>query len=274
MHYFHERRIAHRDLKPENLLFDSMREDSILKLIDFGFAKNLTTHGALHSPCGTPGYSPKELIAAEPRKKHHTYTMAVDMFALGCVAYCMLFANPPFLSDIDTSDDEKRAEEIDRKVALGEYEFPDSIPLSPEGREFVERLLATQPEERMPASEALKHPWLTAITYQPPRKGDIKTTLTKDNSRSWLDQHLQRPIIAFSTSEKRRERGKYPSNRLSDDSDDEVSAYLYNLYAEPQKHIRYVKHKKFKKTLYIDTEKDQQITDLFLHPYFSDSESD
>jgi len=258
IHYLHERRIAHRDLKPENLLFDSVREDSILKLIDFGFAKNLTTHGALHSPCGTPGYSPKELISKGHRSTR-TYTMAVDMFALGCVVYCMLFANPPFMADVDTSDEDARAAEIDKKVILGLYQFPDSMPLSPEGRDFVERLLANQPEERMSASEALKHAWLTEITYQPPRKGEIKTTLTQDNSRSWLEQHLQRPIKTFSTSEKKRERNNRStsrsnrrSNRLSqsidDSSEDEISLLYYNTSGvEPHKQVRKLQHKNLQK---------------------------
>jgi len=130
IHYLHERHIAHRDLKPENLMFDSMGEDSTLKLIDFGFAKNLRKHGALHSPCGTPGYSPKELISSSLLGPNKTYNLVVDMFALGCVCYCMLFANPPFLADVDTSDDEERANEIDRKVLSGVYEFPESMPLS------------------------------------------------------------------------------------------------------------------------------------------------
>lgn len=278
IHYLHERRIAHRDLKPENLLFDSAREEAIIKLIDFGFAKNLTTHGALHSPCGTPGYSPKELIS-KPYRSTRTYTMAVDMFALGCVAYCMLFANPPFMADADTDDDDIRAAEIDKKVISGLYEFPESIPLSPEGKDFVERLLATQPEERMTASEALKHPWLTGVTYQPPRKGDMKTTLTQENSRVWLEQHLKRPIKTFSTSEKNREkqncstpRTYYRNGSQDYDSDDDIS-FLFTTIAEPHKHMGKWKHKNLQKKLQIDNVKDHYITDLFFHPYYSSSDT-
>jgi len=251
-----------------------MREDSILKLIDFGFAKNLTTHGALHSPCGTPGYSPKELISKGYRKTR-TYTMAVDMFSLGCVAYCMLFANPPFIADIDTSDDEAKVAQIDRKVVQGEYEFPESIPLSPEGRNFLEKLLSSQPEERLTASEALKHPWLTGETYQPPRKGDIKTTLTQENSRSWLDQHLQRPIIVFSNREKNREREKQKSplyrpqsQELSYDSEDEVSGFIYNLHTDGYNHVKNQQYRNLQKKLGSKV----QYIDLFFSPYYSDSD--
>jgi len=44
--YCHNLKIVHRDLKPENLLFDTDKEDAIIKVIDFGtsviFGKNTT----------------------------------------------------------------------------------------------------------------------------------------------------------------------------------------------------------------------------------------
>ncbi|CAF4705293.1 unnamed protein product, partial [Rotaria socialis] len=37
--HLHHMDMAHRDLKPENLLFTTNAEDALLKLTDFGFAK-------------------------------------------------------------------------------------------------------------------------------------------------------------------------------------------------------------------------------------------
>jgi serine/threonine protein kinase len=37
--HLHSMGIAHRDLKPENLLLKSKEENSLIKLSDFGFAK-------------------------------------------------------------------------------------------------------------------------------------------------------------------------------------------------------------------------------------------
>jgi len=128
------------------------------------------------------------------------------------------------------------------------------------------------------ASEALKHPWLTSVTYQPPRKGEIKTTLTQDNSRSWLDQHLQRPIIAFSAREKNRERGKqqsplyrpqsplYRPQSQEYDSEDEVSGFIYNVNIDAHKQVRNLQLKNLQKKL---GSKDH--LDLFFYPYYSDS---
>ena len=39
MHYCHQHGIVHRDLKPENLLYETVEEESIIKISDFGFAR-------------------------------------------------------------------------------------------------------------------------------------------------------------------------------------------------------------------------------------------
>jgi len=39
LNYCHKENIAHRDLKPENFLFETKKEDSDLKIIDFGLSK-------------------------------------------------------------------------------------------------------------------------------------------------------------------------------------------------------------------------------------------
>lgn len=46
--------------QPENLLYTSKRPDAILKLTDFGFAKEITTLNSLATPCYTPYYVGKD----------------------------------------------------------------------------------------------------------------------------------------------------------------------------------------------------------------------
>ncbi|XP_043564444.1 MAP kinase-activated protein kinase 3-like isoform X3 [Chiloscyllium plagiosum] len=60
--YLHAMNIAHRDVKPENLLYTSKDVNAILKLTDFGFAKETTLHNSLATPCYTPYYVAKDLI--------------------------------------------------------------------------------------------------------------------------------------------------------------------------------------------------------------------
>ena len=46
--HLHDHGIAHRDLKPENILLTTADENAIIKLIDFGFAKE--SSGGLRTP--------------------------------------------------------------------------------------------------------------------------------------------------------------------------------------------------------------------------------
>ena len=47
--------------QPENLLYTSERPDALLKLTDFGFAKEITTLNSLATPCYTPYYVGKDV---------------------------------------------------------------------------------------------------------------------------------------------------------------------------------------------------------------------
>ena len=78
--YLHDMGVAHRDLKPENLLYSTKGEEEkmsdsieftdvdflvflsvsdhlgVLKLTDFGFAKETLSKDTLQTPCYTPYY--------------------------------------------------------------------------------------------------------------------------------------------------------------------------------------------------------------------------
>jgi serine/threonine-protein kinase len=91
--YAHSRNILHRDIKPENVLFDGPRS----LLCDFGIARaivlsatepHFSSSGVV---VGTPLYmSPEQFLLDAP------IDGACDVYALGCVVYEMLTAEPPF----------------------------------------------------------------------------------------------------------------------------------------------------------------------------------
>ena len=64
--YLHQLKIIFRDLKTENLMIDTIHGE--IKLVDFGFAKDLTQNrkpgnrDRTFTKCGTPGYTAPEVL--------------------------------------------------------------------------------------------------------------------------------------------------------------------------------------------------------------------
>jgi cGMP-dependent protein kinase 1 len=89
--FFESHELLYRDLKPENVLLD---RGGWIKIVDFGFAKCLgssTGGGAkTYTVCGTQNYMAPEMILSVG------YDRAVDYWALGCLAYELYLATPPF----------------------------------------------------------------------------------------------------------------------------------------------------------------------------------
>jgi eukaryotic-like serine/threonine-protein kinase len=98
----HKASIVHRDLKPENL-FITHREhgEPTIKVLDFGIAKfvaeNATSANATQS-VGTPMYMAPEQF------RNGTVTPAVDIFALGMLAYTFLVGAPYWEGEIAESE--------------------------------------------------------------------------------------------------------------------------------------------------------------------------
>src|SRR5262249_12857641 len=86
----HEAGVIHRDLKPENVM---VRDDGVLKLMDFGIARvldpgeRMTVTGAL---VGSPAYMAPEVIDGEPA------TAESDVFSLGTLLYWLCTGELPF----------------------------------------------------------------------------------------------------------------------------------------------------------------------------------
>ncbi|WP_437993674.1 protein kinase domain-containing protein [Sorangium sp. So ce145] len=89
----HAASIIHRDLKPENL-FVTQRDDGTprMKILDFGVAKLLAEGGTaagITRSLGTPIY-----MAPEQFRTDTKLTSAVDIYALGMIAYTLLVGTP------------------------------------------------------------------------------------------------------------------------------------------------------------------------------------
>ena len=89
-----------------------------------------------------------------PQVLQGVYTSQADLWAIGVVSYMLLSNTKPFYSS-------KRKVMIDL-IMRGEIYFdsPAWPNISPEGKDFVQKLLVVDPKNRMTAKEAFEHPWI------------------------------------------------------------------------------------------------------------------
>ncbi|XP_069562996.1 serine/threonine-protein kinase H1-like [Brachyistius frenatus] len=164
--YLHNLGITHRDLKPENLLYYHPGADSRLLVTDFGLATftgsevSETDGGnqsggdrswSLRTTCGTPEYMAPEVVLRRP------YSCAVDMWALGVIAYIVLSGSMPF--------DEDSGARLYRSIVRGKYSFHGNPwpSVSNSAKDFILRLLVSDPATRLTAEQASRHPWVVTM---------------------------------------------------------------------------------------------------------------
>jgi serine/threonine protein kinase len=94
----HDAGIAHRDLKPANLFIARVDDDEVVKVLDFGIAKE--QHAAVGDATktgeimGSPHYMSPEQVRAEKDLDHRT-----DIWSMGVILYRMLAGDLPFPGD-------------------------------------------------------------------------------------------------------------------------------------------------------------------------------
>jgi serine/threonine protein kinase len=149
--YLEERKIVHRDLKPENLIFSKRSPDAVLKLTDFGLAKDISRESSsepLNDPCGTPGYVAPEILMSKP------YGLKVDTWAVGVILYTLLCGYPPFYSE----DQQALFSQIKKAVYVFDSPYWDDV--SKGAKEVVTKLLVANPQKRLSAKELLELDWV------------------------------------------------------------------------------------------------------------------
>lgn len=147
--YCQSQRVAHRDLKPENLLLRDVNDHKSIKLADFGFAKVAEIPNSLTTLCGSPMYTAPEIINYEP------YDYRADNWSLGVILFAVLSGYPPFYQPTTAG--------TFQQIRQVNYQFhPDYWSgVSRDAKNLIRKLLTLDPAQRISASAALEHPWMT-----------------------------------------------------------------------------------------------------------------
>ncbi|CAJ1051697.1 MAP kinase-activated protein kinase 2 isoform X1 [Xyrichtys novacula] len=176
--FLHAINIAHRDVKPENLLYSTKRPSALLKLTDFGFAKETTSHNSLATPCYTPYYVAPEVLGPEK------YDKSCDMWSLGVIMYILLCGYPPFYSNHGLAI----SPGMKRRIRMGQYEFPNPewSDVSEEAQQLIRTLLKTEPTQRMTITEFMNHPWINQ-SMEVPQTPLHTSRVLKEEKDAWED---------------------------------------------------------------------------------------
>lgn len=150
--------IIHRDIKPRNL-FRHQPEHAppIWKILDFGMARFADDDGALTrgNIVGTPSYmAPEQARGGE-------VTPAVDIYALGAVAFRALTGEPPFRgADMGTI--------LYRVIHTKPPRASKLVPVSPAVDAVFARALAKSPSDRPSSATELAIQLADALGYEVP----------------------------------------------------------------------------------------------------------
>ncbi len=175
--YLHSQNVFHGDLKRENILLESLDdsknaetiissldkenlnlEDKLnllkdlskfeVKLVDFGAAKMFSAHKRMSGIIGTTYYCSPEVI-------DNLYREECDEWACGILMYILLTGYPPFDGDFEEEIFDKIK---NKKVNL---KCDELKKVSINCKNLINLLLQKDPEQRIKAKNALKHPFFT-----------------------------------------------------------------------------------------------------------------
>uniref|UniRef100_A0A4W5JV48 Protein kinase cGMP-dependent 3 n=1 Tax=Hucho hucho TaxID=62062 RepID=A0A4W5JV48_9TELE len=158
--YLHKKGIMYRDLKPENLMLDAK---GYVKLVDFGFAKELVHGDKTYSFCGTPEYMAPEII------QNQGHDFAADFWSLGILVYELLVGSPPFSSS--------EPAKIYPKILDGVLKFP---PYMGEGaKSLISKLCRPRPGQRLGNTkngikDVRHHRWFSSMNWHKLRVGQVE----------------------------------------------------------------------------------------------------
>ena len=179
--YAHRHHVVHRDIKPENILL----HDGRALVADFGIALAVSSAGGgtrlteTGMSLGTPHY-----MAPEQAMGEREITPKADIYALGCVLYEMLTAEPPFTGATAQAIIARVMTEEPRSLTLQRRTIPPHVEAA------VQKALEKLPADRFGSAaqfaEALgNRDYSVPVTRAAPGAADRGARRAADPARRW-----------------------------------------------------------------------------------------
>ena len=181
MDHMHRNGIFHRDVKPENILIT----DDCLKLADFGSCRGVSSEQPYTEYVSTRWYRAPECLLTDG---YYDYKM--DMWGVGCVFFEMVSLFPLFpganeldqiqkIHDVVGAPRPELLAKMTRRSRRVDFDFVSKtgsgieklIPhCTPECVDLITKLLAYDPDERLSARRALRHPYFRVVRQAETRR--------------------------------------------------------------------------------------------------------
>ncbi|XP_002013437.2 putative mitogen-activated protein kinase 14C [Drosophila persimilis] len=205
--YIHSAGVLHRDLKPGNI---AVNKDCELRILDFGMArlnsKDMTTYVT------TRWYRAPEILFC-----WRNYSKAIDMWSVGCIFAEMITGRPLFpgrdytnqldcIIDVMGTPSDAFKSKIDLESART---YVESLPrrtksdftelfgmVNSQAVDLIEKMLVMDPENRITADEALRHPFLKNLV-QPQHNDEDTAPLYDQNfeNMDWLSVKCWKELV-------------------------------------------------------------------------------
>ena len=243
LEFLRNNNIMHRDIKPQNLLLNpapsymhkqrpedlplaasdvslipavGVQSLPMVKLADFGFARDLPVNAMAETLCGSPLYMAPEIL------RYEKYTTKGDLWSTGVVLYELVVGKAPFRAS-NHVELLRRIEQADDQIL-----FDKKIVISRPMKDLMRRLLKKDPKERATYDDLRDDPLITGdipglVEEDKPlcqAKDTSTNELTRKTPRQSLDSPSQsRPIPESSMQPRRSQEGV--SGRASRKSSDQ-----------------------------------------------------